>query len=102
MLVRTDEQLRELFGSQAAEALQRNSEAVIKLAEAQLAKASVEAGGDLAKRQVAIDQMVGPLRESLGKVEQQLAAIEKGRANSDTALREQVLRDESRLRAGAQ
>jgi DNA recombination protein RmuC len=32
LLVRTDEQLRELFGSQAAEALQRNSEAVIKLA----------------------------------------------------------------------
>ncbi len=91
MLVRTDEQLRELFGSQAAEALQRNSEAVIKLAEAQLAKSATAAGGDLAQRQQAIDQMVGPLRESLGKVQQQLAEIEKGRASSDSALREQVL-----------
>jgi DNA recombination protein RmuC len=91
MLVRTDAQLRELFGSQAAEALQRNSEAVIKLAEAQLAKTATQAGGDLAKRQQAIDQLVGPLRESLGKVEQQLAEIEKGRVTSDSALREQVL-----------
>lgn len=91
MMVRTDEQLRELFGAQAAEALQRNSEAVIKLAEAQLAKTATAAGGDLAKRQQAIDTLVEPLRETLGKVQQQLAEAEKGRATSDTALREQVL-----------
>jgi DNA recombination protein RmuC len=91
MLVRTDEQLRELFGSQAAEALQRNSEAVVKLAEAQLAKTATAAGGDLARRQQAIDTLVGPLRESLAKVQLQLAEVEKGRASSDTAIREQVL-----------
>jgi DNA recombination protein RmuC len=91
MLVRTDEQLRELFGSQAAEALQRNGETVIKIAEAQFAKTATEAGGDLAQRQQAIDAMVAPLRESLAKVQLQLAEVEKGRASSDTALREQVL-----------
>ena len=91
MLVRTDAQLRELFGSQAAEALQRNGEAVIKLAEAQFAKTATAAGGDLAQRQQAIDALVSPLRESLAKVQQQLAEVEKGRATSDTALREQVL-----------
>ncbi|HEY8827123.1 MAG TPA: DNA recombination protein RmuC [Jatrophihabitantaceae bacterium] len=91
MLVRTDAQLRELFGSQAAEALQRNGEAVIKLAEAQFAKTATAAGGDLAQRQQAIDALVSPLRESLVKVQQQLAEAEKGRATSDTALREQVL-----------
>jgi DNA recombination protein RmuC len=91
MLVRTDEQLRELFGSQAAEALQRNGEAVIKLAEAQFAKTATAAGGDLAQRQQAIGAMVAPLRESLAKVQLQLAEVEKGRATSDTALREQVL-----------
>jgi DNA recombination protein RmuC len=91
MLVRTDAQLRELFGSQAAEALQRNSESVIKLAEAQFARSATAAGGDLAQRQQAIDAMVGPLREALGRVQQQLTDAEKGRATSDTALREQVL-----------
>ena len=90
MLVRTDEQLRELFGSQAAEALQRNGEAVIKLAEAQFAKTAATAGGDLAQRQQAIDALVGPLRDSLAKVQLQLAEAEKGRTTSDTALREQV------------
>jgi DNA recombination protein RmuC len=91
MLVRTDEQLRELFGSQAAEALQRNSEAVIKLAEAQFAKTATAAGGDLAQRQQAIDALVGPMRESLAKVQLQLAEVDKARATSDTAIREQVL-----------
>ena len=37
-----------------------------------------------------IASLVGPLAESLGKVERQLAEVEKGRAVSDTALREQV------------
>jgi len=90
MMVRTDDQLRELFGSQAAEALQRNADAVIKLAEAQFAKSATAAGGDLAQRQQAIDAMVAPLRESLAKVQDQLTAVEKGRATSDSAIREQV------------
>ncbi|HJQ41538.1 MAG TPA: DNA recombination protein RmuC [Jatrophihabitantaceae bacterium] len=37
-----------------------------------------------------VASLVGPLAESLGKVERQLAEVEKGRAVSDTALREQV------------
>lgn len=90
LLVRTDDQLRELFGSQAADALQRNSEAVIKLAEAQFAKTATAAGGDLAQRQQAIDALVAPLRESLAKVQLQLTEVEKGRATSDSAIREQV------------
>jgi len=39
LLRRNDAQLKELFSTQAAEALQRNAEAVIQLAQAQLAKA---------------------------------------------------------------
>jgi DNA recombination protein RmuC len=35
--------------------------------------------------------LVAPLRESLAQVRQQLSEVEKGRATSDTALREQVL-----------
>ena len=35
--------------------------------------------------------LVGPLRDSLQRVQQQLTEVEKGRASSDSALREQVL-----------
>jgi DNA recombination protein RmuC len=37
-----------------------------------------------------VASLVGPLADSLGRVERQLAEVEKGRAVSDTALREQV------------
>lgn len=90
LLRRNEVQLKELFGAQAAEVLQRNAEAVVQLAQAQLAKATSEAGGDLAKRQEAIENMVAPLRESLGRVHEQLEAVERGRTTSDSALREQL------------
>lgn len=90
LLRRNDEQLKELFSAQAAEALQRNAETVLQLAEAQLAKANTAAGGDLAQRQQAIEAMVAPLRDSLQQVHLQLEAVERGRTISDSALREQM------------
>ncbi|MGI8759970.1 MAG: DNA recombination protein RmuC [Jatrophihabitantaceae bacterium] len=78
MLART--QVRELFGTQAAIALQRNSEAVVRLAD-----------GSFAQRQQSIDALIAPLHESLERVQAQLAQVEMGRAGSDAALREQVL-----------
>ncbi|MGN6608328.1 MAG: DNA recombination protein RmuC [Jatrophihabitans sp.] len=90
LLRRNETQLKELFGAQAAEVLQRNAEQVVQLAQAQLAKATTQAGGDLAKRQEAIEHLVAPLRESLGKVHEQLEAVERGRTTSESALREQL------------
>jgi DNA recombination protein RmuC len=68
LLLRTDTQLGELFGAQAAEALHRNSAAVAERADGSLA----------------------PLRDSLEHVRRELAELQRGRASSDTALREQV------------
>jgi DNA recombination protein RmuC len=90
LLRRNDAQLKELFSAQAAEALQRNAETVLQLAQAQLSKATTAAGGDLAQRQQAIEAMVAPLRESLAQVHQQLEAVERGRTSSESALREQL------------
>lgn len=73
-------QLRDLFGAQAAVALQRNSEAVVRLAD-----------GTLGQREQAVDALVEPLRESLQRVQLQLTELERGRLGSDVALREQVL-----------
>lgn len=90
LLERTDARVREAFGSLAGEALSRNNEAFVALAEARLATARTAADGELAQRQQAIDGIVAPLRESLERVQHQLAAVEKDRAGSYSALLEQV------------
>jgi DNA recombination protein RmuC len=90
LLVRTDQQLREVFGSLSAEALQRNSEALLALAEARLATKTTAAQGDLAQRQQAIEGLVAPMRESLERVQEQLRSVERGRAVSESVLREQI------------
>ena len=90
LLRRNDEQLRELFGAQAAEALQRNAEQLLHLAKSQLVSSTTAASGDLAQRQQAIEALVVPLRDSLAKVHEQLAEVEKGRTSSDAALRAQL------------
>ena len=87
---RNEQQLREAFGSLSAEALARNNEAFVTLAESRLNAAQVAATGDLAQRQQAIETMVGPLRESLQKVQEQLTTTERGRAVAESALREHL------------
>ncbi len=87
---RSEQQLRETFGSLAGEALARNSEALTALAESKLTTARTAADGDLAKRQLAIETMVEPLRESLKRVQEQLTVSEQARASADAALREHL------------
>jgi DNA recombination protein RmuC len=82
--------LREAFDSLAGEALKRNNEQFAELAAAKLSTAKATADGDLAQRQIAIEALVGPLRESLGKVERQLSAVELDRAGSYEKLLEQI------------
>jgi DNA recombination protein RmuC len=86
----TDERLREAFDSLAGDALRRNNEAFVALAEARLATARTAAEGQLAQRQQAIEGVVTPLRESLDRVQQQLSAVERERAGSYSALLEQI------------
>jgi DNA recombination protein RmuC len=90
LLRRNDEQLRELFGTQAAEALQRNAEHLLQLARTQLATSTTAASGELARRQQAIETMVAPLQDALAKVHQQLAEVERGRTTSQSALQAQL------------
>ncbi|MFN2562580.1 MAG: DNA recombination protein RmuC [Jatrophihabitans sp.] len=85
-----DARLREAFDSLAGEALKRNNEQFAELAAAKLSTAKATADGDLARRQIAIEALVGPLRESLSKVERQLSAVELDRAGSYEKLLEQI------------
>jgi DNA recombination protein RmuC len=85
-----ERRLREAFGSLAGDALRRNNEAFVALAEARLGTARTAAAGDLAQRQQAIEGMVAPLRESLDQVQQQLRTVERDRVGSYSALLEQI------------
>lgn len=78
------------FKALSADALQRNNESFLKLAQATLEKFSEGAKGDLAARQQAIDSLVKPLRESLEKVDSKISEIEKARATAYGQLSEQL------------
>ncbi len=82
--------LREAFQALSAEALRQNTEAFVVLAESRLKQATTEASGDLAQRQQAIEGLVAPLRETLGKVESQIRTVEKDRAGAYHALLQQI------------
>lgn len=89
-LQRTIEEMKGSFATISADALAKNNAQFVQLAEQRLKQASTEAGGDLAKRQQAIESLVTPLRESLGKVEVQLRTVEKERATTDASMRAQI------------
>lgn len=86
----TESQVREMFSALSSDALHRNNRSFLELAQATLKQATTEASGDLTKRQQAIEALVSPLRESLGKVEKQILDVEKSRTEAYAQLRTQV------------
>ena len=86
----SQEQLRETFAALSSDALHKNSRTFVELAEQTLKQVTTAADGDLAKRQQAIELLVYPLKESLGKVEKQIQDVEKQRTDAYAALRQQV------------
>ncbi|MEN6558746.1 MAG: DNA recombination protein RmuC, partial [Thermoguttaceae bacterium] len=83
-------QLADTFKALAAGALQSNNTSFLELAKTHLEKFQESARGDLEKRQLAIDELVKPVRESLGKVDVKLQEIEKSRIEAYSGLIEQV------------
>ena len=83
-------QLADAFKALAADALKSSNTSFLELAKTQLEKFHEGAKGDLEKRQTAIDELVKPVRESLGKVDAKLQEIEKGRIEAYSGLTEQV------------
>jgi DNA recombination protein RmuC len=85
-----DGYLAERFQALSAQALDANQQRLIELAEGRLAAAGVRAAGDLDSRRAAVEQLVGPLTETLARVESQLRESEITRQASLAALSEQV------------
>jgi DNA recombination protein RmuC len=84
------ERLSVSFKALSAEALQSNMAQLTELARAQLREAQVEAKGDLDKRQQAVEQLVAPLKEQLGRVDAQLVKLDQERRESGGRLTAQL------------
>ncbi len=78
------------FKALSAAALQANNAAFLDLAKQTLGETRQLADGDLEKRQLAIDALVKPLRETLTQVEAKITAFDQTRAASAAALAQQL------------
>ncbi len=85
-----DGQLASRFESLSAQALDRSARTLLELAEGRFSAASATAAGDLDSRRAAVEQLVQPLRDTLGRLEVQLRDAEAARRSSHAALSEQV------------
>jgi DNA recombination protein RmuC len=84
------EQLADTFQALAAEALQSSHQGFLALAAERLGTIRTESASDLEARKNAVEALVAPVRESLGKVDEQLRGIERERGLAYGALTEQV------------
>ncbi len=84
------QQLVGTFAELSAEALQKNNEQFLALAETKLSQVQTAAQGDLTQRQQAISQLLGPLSETLARYERGLQEIEVERKGAYEGLSEKV------------
>jgi DNA recombination protein RmuC len=85
-----DSQLAERFQALSAQALDASTSRFLEVAEGRLRAANANAAGELEIRRAAVEHLVGPLRETLARVEEQLRESDADRARSHAALAEQV------------
>jgi len=104
------ERVTSVFDSLAGQSLRSNSEMFLKLAREHLGQHQQQALASLGEREKAIEAMLAPIREALAKTEQQMARIEKERAESfgslktsleSVALGQQALQRETRTLVNA-
>ena len=105
LLLRRDAELKQAFQALSADALARNNEQFVALAEGRIKEAAAalhaKADGDAAARAHAIAQLLDPMAATLQRVEGQLRTVEKERESAYAGLREQVSAMRSQLGAAA-
>jgi DNA recombination protein RmuC len=90
LLDRAEAKLTDTFKALSADALRVSSEQFLQLAKSSLAVQSEEAKGEIEKRKTAIETLVKPVADSLGKFESRIGDLEKARESAYAELREQV------------
>ncbi|MDY6949599.1 MAG: DNA recombination protein RmuC, partial [Pseudomonadota bacterium] len=86
-LERSMERLKTQFDTLASSSLRSNSESFLQLAREHLTQHQQRAVTALGEREKAIETMLTPIREALGKTEQQILRIEKERAETFGSLK---------------
>ena len=90
LLDRAEQRLSDTFKALSADALKSSAEPFLHLAKSSLRAHTEEAKGDLEKRKMAIENLVKPVAESLGKFESRIGDIEKAREGAYVELKTQV------------
>jgi DNA recombination protein RmuC len=75
-LANAEKAMRDAFGSLAADALHKNNQAFVTLAESRLSEKVTEAKGILEGKEKAIDKIIEPLKTSLDKMENKINDLE--------------------------
>lgn len=85
-----EENLKETFKALSHDALQQNNESFLNLAKTSLEKFQEGAKGDLEKREKSIQELIKPVKETLGKLDEGLLKLEKERKVDHVSLKTQV------------
>ena len=89
-LAQSDARLRAAFDSVAGETLRANSEVFLRMAREALSREHVIGASALKEREVAISQLIEPLRVALERTEAQVQALERERRDAFASLRVQI------------
>jgi DNA recombination protein RmuC len=89
-LTDAEQRLRDTFDALAGESLRSNSELFLRMARESLGRDQALAQGALKERELAIAQLVEPLRSALERTEAQILALERERRDAFGALRTQI------------
>lgn len=83
-------EMEKAFQSLSYEALEKNSASFLKLAQESMGKHSESAKNELEKRHKSIESVLGPVKESMGKMQDKMDALEKERKGQQEALGKQL------------
>src|SRR5262249_5137025 len=77
---------RDAFASLSAQALNKNNETFLHLAETRLKQARTEATADIDARKKAIDELLAPMAKTLERVDHEIQDAERRRAQGGASL----------------
>src|SRR5579872_7469983 len=90
LLTQAKDELSNAFKALSAEALKSNNESFLQLARESLQKFQATAQGDLEKRELAVAELVSPIKDTLEKFDAHIRQVEKERGTAYGQLSEQV------------
>ena len=86
LLQKAEVQLKASFDALASTTLRSTTEEFLKLADQKLGNVQKDALGEISKRQVAIDELIQPIRDALMSVDTKLGENEKARIETTAAI----------------